>query len=459
MAQPQIALPAIAKLRSRFGGTALQPGDQEYDNVRALHNGMIDKRPALIARCRDNADIVASIEFAREHRLEIAVRGGGHNVSGRASVEGGMMIDLSLMKAISVNAATRRAVAEGGVTWGEFNRETQQHGFATTGGVISTTGIAGLTLGGGFGYLAGKYGLAADNLVAATVVTADGQTVRASDSENPDLYWALRGGGGNFGVVSSFEYALHPVGPTIMAGAVAWPFSQAREVLRFFRQFTESSPDELVSAAGVGHAPDGSGVKVAIIAAAHCGPITDGERMLRAIKEFGSPLFDTMQPTEYSTLNSMFDAAYPKGMLYYWKSSFLDVLNDDLINTLIEAVEHCPSKYSGITLEHWHGAVARVPQDQTAFVFRREGYNFVLVSQWRDPATDSENIAWARQGFAALQPFCAKTRYVNYLDQDDAADVMGAFGGNYARLAQVKAKWDPENVFHLNQNIQPANES
>lgn len=458
MAQPQIALSAIAKLRSKFAGSALQPGDKDYDNVRALHNGLIDKHPALIARCRNDADIAASIEFAREHRLEIAVRGGGHNVSGRASVEGGMMIDLSLMKAISVNAATRRAVAQGGVTWGEFNRETQQHGLATTGGVISSTGIAGLTLGGGYGYLAGKHGLAVDNLVAATLVTADGETVRASDSENPDLYWALRGGGGNFGVVSSFEYSLHTVGPTIMAGVIAWPISQAREVLRFYREFTNSAPDELACLAGVGHAPDGSGVKVAIIAAAYCGPMTDGERMLRPIKEFGSPLFDMIQPTEYSTLNTMFDAAYPKGMLYYWKSNFLSTLDDNLINTMIEAVEHCPSKYSGITLEHWHGAAARVSQDQTAFVYRREGYNLLLLSQWHDPAANRENIAWAREGSASLEPFFASARYVNYLDQDDAADVMGAFGGNYARLAQVKAKWDRGNVFHLNQNIQPAND-
>ena len=302
MAQPQIALPAIAKLRSKFGGTALQPGDEEYDNVRALHNGLIDKHPALIARCRNDADIAASIAFAREHRLEIAVRGGGHNVSGRASVEGGMMIDLSLMKAISVNAATRRAVAQGGVTWGEFNRETQQHGLATTGGVISTTGIAGLTLGGGYGYLAGKHGLAADNLVAATLVTADGKTVRASDSENPDLYWALRGGGGNFGVVSSFEYSLHTVGPTIMAGVVAWPFSQAREVLRFYREFTESTARRT-------HLPGGSWACAGWFrrkGSHHRGrriadAMTDGERMLRPIKEFGSPLFDTIQPSRTVT--------------------------------------------------------------------------------------------------------------------------------------------------------------
>jgi len=456
MAQPQIALSALAKLRSKFAGTILQPGDPEYDNVRALHNGMIDKRPAVIARCRNEAEIAASVAFAREYGLEIAVRGGGHNVSGRASVEGGMMIDLSLMKAISVDAAMKRAIAQGGVTWGEFNRATQEHGLATTGGVISTTGIAGLTLGGGYGYLAGKHGLATDNLVAATVVTADGQVVRASDSENPDLYWALRGGGGNFGVVSSFEYHLHPVGPTIMAGAIAWPLTQAREVLRFYREFTESAGDELTCLAGVGHAPDGSGVKVAIIGAAYFGAITDGEKILGPIKEFGSPLFDTIQPTGYSDLNSMFDIAYPKGMLYYWKSNFLAALDDNVISTMVEMVERCPSKYSGIFLEHWHGAAARVPQDQTAFVYRREGHNLLVLSHWYDAAANAENIAWARDGFAALGPSFAQARYLNYLDQDDAADLAGPFGENYARLAQIKAKWDPRNVFHLNQNIQPA---
>lgn len=458
MAQPQLGVPALAKLRSKFAGIVLQPGDNEYDNVRALHNGLIDKHPAVIARCGNDADISAGIEFAREHRLEIAIRGGGHNVSGRASVDGGMMIDLSLMKTISVNAATKRVTAQGGVTWGEFNRETQQHGLATTGGVISTTGIAGLTLGGGFGYLAGKHGLAADNLMSATLITADGKTVRASDSENPDLYWALRGGGGNFGVVSSFEYSLHAVGPTIMAGLVAWPLSQAREVLRFYREFTASTADELTCLAGVGHAPDGSGVKVVLIAASYCGAMTDGERMLRPIKELGSPLFDTIQPTGYTDLNGMFDSAYPKGMLYYWKSNFLTTLDDNLINTMIAMVERCPSKYSGITLEHWHGAAARVPQDQTAFVYRHEGYNFLVLSQWHDAAANAENKAWARETFAKVEPFFASARYVNYLDQDDAADVMGAFGGNYARLAQIKAKWDPGNVFHLNQNIRPAND-
>ena len=456
MAQPQIALSALAQLRSKFAGTLLQPGDAEYDNVRALHNGMIDKHPALIARCLNEADIAAGIAFAREHGLEIAVRGGGHNVSGRASVEGGMMIDLSLMKTITVDAANRRAVAQGGVLWGEFNRATQEHGLATTGGVISTTGIAGLTLGGGVGYLSGVYGLAADNLVGATVVTADGKTVRASDSENPDLFWGLRGGGGNFGVVSSLEYRLHPVGPMLMAGAIAWPFSQAREVLRFYRQVTESATDELTCISGVGHAPDGSGVKVAIIGAAYIGAIPDGERALRPIQEFGSPLFDMIQPMSYCDLNGIFDAAYPKGMLNYWKSNFLATVDDNVIDTIVEMVEHCPSIYSGIFVEHWHGAVARVPQDQTAFHHRREGHNLLILSQWQDAAAKEENIAWARKGFARLEPFSAGARYVNYMDHDDAADLAGPFGGNYARLAQIKAKWDPENVFHLNQNIRPA---
>ncbi len=458
MAQPQIAHSAVDTLRGSFAGTVLQAGDADYDNVRALHNGLIDKHPAVIARCRNDADIAAGLAFAREHGLEIAVRGGGHNVSGRASVEGGMMVDLSLMKAITVNAATRRAVAQGGVTWGEFNRATQEHGLATTGGVVSSTGIAGLTLGGGYGYLAGKHGLATDNLVAATVVTAEGKVVRASDSENPDLFWALRGGGGNFGVVSSFEYQLHPVGPTIMAGAIAWPLSQAREVLRFYREFTASAGDELTCLAGVGHAPDGSGVKVAIIGAAYIGAIKDGERMLAPIKEFGSPLFDMIQPTTYCDLNSIFDVGYPKGMLNYWKSNFLTDLDDNVISIMVQMVEDCPSIYSGIFLEHWHGALARVPHDQTAFHHRREGHNLLILSQWQDTSAREQNIAWARQGFARLEPFSTGARYVNYMDHDDAGDLVGPFGANYARLARVKAQWDPGNVFHLNQNVQPASD-
>lgn len=366
------------------------------------------------------------------------------------------MIDLSLMKAITVDVTTQRAIAQGGVTWGEFNRATQEHGLATTGGVISTTGIAGLTLGGGYGYLAGKHGLATDNLVAATVVTADGKTIRASDSENPDLYWALRGGGGNFGVVSSLEYSLHPVGPAIMAGAIAWPLAQADAVLRFYREFTASPSDELTCIAGVGHAPDGSGAKVAILGAAYFGAMGDGERMLRPIKQLGSPLFDMIQPTTYCDLNSIFDVAYPKGMLYYWKSNFLATLDDSVIDTMVETIEHCPSKHSGVFLEHWHGAAARVPHDHTAFHHRREGHNLLVLSQWYGAAANTENIAWARESFSASEPFFASARYVNYLDQDDAADLAGPFGGNYERLAQIKAKWDPENLFHLNQNIQPA---
>ena len=456
MAHPQIALSALAKLRSNFAGIVLQPSDPDYDDVRALHNGLIDKHPAVIARVRNEADIAAAIAFAREHGLEIAVRGGGHNVSGRASVEGGMMIDLSLMKTVTVDAASKRAVAQGGVTWGEFNRATQEHGLATTSGVISTTGIAGLTLGGGYGYLAGMHGLATDNLVAATVVTADGKIVRASSDENPDLYWALRGGGGNFGVVSSLEYQLHPVGPTIMAGAIAWPLAQAREVLRFYRDVTASASDQLTYIAGVGHAPDGSGAKVAIIGAAYFGSIADGEKALGPLKQLGSPLFDMIQPATYCDLNGIFDVAYPKGMLYYWKSNFLAVFDDKVIDAMIGAVERCPSKRSGIFVEHWHGALARVPQDQTAFHHRHEGHNLLLLSQWYGAEAKAENIAWTRASFSAQEPFFASARYVNYLDQDDAADLAGPFGVNYARLARVKAKWDPQNVFHLNQNVQPA---
>ena len=417
MAQPQIALSAFNALRAKFAGTILQPGDPAYDDVRALHNGLIDKHPAVIARCVNEADIAAGIAFAREHRLEIAVRGGGHNVAGRACVEGGLMIDLSLMKTITVDVAKRRAVAQGGVTWGEFNRATQEHGLATTGGVISTTGIAGLTLGGGFGYLAGKHGLAVDNLVAATVVTAEGKIVRASDSENADLFWGLRGGGGNFGVVSSLEYQLHPVGPTIMAGAIAWPFSHAREVLRFYRELAASADDEVAYLAGLGHAPDGSGVKVAIIGAAYIGAVADGERILRPIKDFGSPLFDLIQPTSYCDLNGIFDAAYPKGMLNYWKSNFLASVDDNVVDAMVEMLEHCPSINSGIFVEHWHGAAARVPQQRTAFHHRREGHNLLILSQWQDIAAKEQNIAWARQGYARLEPFSAGARYVNYMDQ------------------------------------------
>ncbi|HWO40761.1 MAG TPA: FAD-binding oxidoreductase [Candidatus Eisenbacteria bacterium] len=443
----------LADLSARFSGVLLQAGDSGYDNARRIHNGMIDRRPALIARCLNTADIADAVNFARARGLELAVRGGGHNVAGRAVCDGGLMLDLSLMKGVQVDPVRRTARAQGGVTWREFNRETQLHGLATTGGVISTTGIAGLTLGGGLGWLMAKHGLAMDNLLSAEVVTASGEVIRASNDENGDLFWALRGGGGNFGVVSRFEYRLHPVG-LVTSGLTAFPFERARDVLKFFREITSALSDDLTIFAGLLHAPDGA--RLAVILACHCGSPGEGEAALRPVKKFGVPVMDTIGPATYEATNTMLDAGFPRGALNYWKSSLIGELNDQSIDTLISQFAGCPSPMSALVLEHIHGAAARIGVSDTAFPHRREGYQLLVVSQWLDPAENARNIAWARESYDAMRPHFASGRYVNYLGEDEGEDaVEAAYGPNYQRLRALKAKYDPANLFHLNQNIPP----
>ena len=448
---------AAKKLASTFSGQLLQPADVGYDDARKVHNGLVDKRPALIARSRGVADVVGAIELARNLGLEVAVRGGGHNVAGLATIDGGLMIDLSPMRDIYVDPGARIVRAQGGVTWAELNRETQLHGLAVTGGVVSTTGIAGLTLGGGLGWLMGKHGLALDNLRSAEIVTAKGKVLRASKEENSDLFWAVRGGGGNFGIGTSFEYQLHPVGPTVTGGLVAFPFDRARDVLRFFRDRTASLPDEHTLFAGLIHAPDGSGAKLAVLVTCHCGPLDAGEKAVRPLKTFGSPAMDAIGPMPYSQLNSMLDGAYPKGALNYWKSSFLAELSDDAIDTMIESFARCPTPMGQILLEHFHGAATRVGVSDTAFPHRAEGYNFIVISEWMERANTDRSIAWARQSHAQMEPFFASRRYVNYLGDDETGDpVAMAYGPNYRRLQELKSKYDPNNFFHMNQNIRPS---
>ena len=444
---------SIVELSARFLGVLLRPDQSGYDEVRRVHNGMIDRRPALIAGCVGNADIVDAVNFARTHGLELAVRGGGHNVAGRAVCDDGLMLDMSLMKGIHVDPVRRTARAQGGVTWREFNRETQAHGLATTGGVISTTGIAGLTLGGGLGWLMAKHGLAMDNLVSAEVVTASGDILRASKEENADLFWGLQGGGGNFGAVSWLEYRLHPVG-TVTSGLIAHPFDRAREVLKFFREITSGLPDDLTIFGGLLHAPDGAQIAVMIVC--HCGPLAEAETALQPIKKFGSPILDSVGPTSYEETNKMLDAGFPRGALNYWKSNFMSELSDQAIDTLISQFAACPSPMSGLLLEHIHGAATRVGVGETAFPHRGEGYNFLVVSEWLDPADNARNIAWARESYDLMLPYFSRGRYVNYLGEDEGEDaVAAAYGPNYQRLRTLKAKYDPTNLFHLNQNIRP----
>ena len=446
-----------ADLARRFSGQLLRPGDDEYDEARRVHNGLVDKRPALIARCRGTADIVDAVNLAHALHLDVAIRGGGHNVGGRATIDDGLMIDLSSMKGIHVDPATRTARAQGGVTWAEYNRETQAHGLASTGGVVSSTGIAGLTLGGGFGWLAGRHGLAVDNLLSVQLVTADGRILTASEREHPDLFWGLRGGGGNFGVAAAFDYRLHAVGPTITGGLVAHPFRRAREVLRFYRDVTAAAPDELTAEAALLHTPGGSNAKIAAIAACHCGTLEHGEAAVGPIKAFGPPVMDTLGPTPYCRINSMQDAAYPRGAFNYWKASFLATLSDEAVDTMIDGFARCPSPMSQLLLEHWHGAAVRLDPGDTAFPHRTAAYNFVVLGQWLDPADGERCMAWVRETFAAMRPFMASGRYVNYLGDEEGGDpVAAAYGSNYARLQQLKAKYDPDNFFHMNQNIRLA---
>jgi FAD/FMN-containing dehydrogenase len=364
------------------------------------------------------------------------------------------MLDLSLMKGIHVDPVRRTARAQGGVTWGEFNRETQLHGLATTGGVVSTTGIAGLTLGGGLGWLLGKHGIAADNLISAEIVTASGEVVTASEEENSDLFWGLRGGGGNFGVVTWFEYRLHPVG-TVTSGIVVHPIERAGDVLRFFREVTSSASDELTLDAGLLHAPDGS--PVSAIAGCHCGSLPEGEAETLRIKQFGTPMMDTIGPTSYEDTNTnMFDPSFPRGARNYWKATFLMDLSDAAIDAIGARFAACPSAMSMLVLEHFHGAATRVRVDDTAFPHREESYNLLIVSQWLDPKDDDKNIEWCRATYDAVRPFMAHGSYSNYQTEQDAeGGLERAYGRNHERLVALKNKLDPTNLFHLNTNVRP----
>lgn len=446
---------AVSQATATFGGQLLTPVDAGYDEARRVHNGLVDKRPALIARCHGTADIVDAIGLARRLELKIAVRGGGHNVAGRATIDDGLMIDLAPMKGILVDPKARTAKAQGGVLWRELNRETQLHGLATTGGVVSTTGIAGLTLGGGIGWLMCKHGLALDNLLSAEIVTAEGKVLRASAEENPDLFWGLRGGGGNFGVAASLEYRLHAVGPTIVGGLIAYPFAQAREVLQFFRETTQSLPDDMMAVAGLIHAPDGA--KLAAMVVAHFGPYAAAEAAVKPIQQFGAPALSQIGPIPYCQLNSMLDAAYPRGALNYWKSSFLSELSDDAIERLVDCFDKCPTPMGQLLLEHFHGAVSRIPIEATAFPHRLEGCNLVILSEWMDPAVSGKCIEWARESYSTMGRFLGSGRYVNYLGEDEPGDpAAAAYGANYRRLQEIKRKYDPENLFQMNLNIRPA---
>ena len=455
LAGTQRALDAttVAGLRSRVRGPVLTAADAGYDAARRIWNAMIDKRPALIVRCAGAADVLEAVRFAAAHEVLVSVRGGGHNVAGTAVCDGGLMIDLSLMKGIQVDPAARAAWAQPGLLWQEFDHEMQAFGLATTGGVVGETGIAGLTLGGGVGWLVRQYGLTCDNLLAADMVTADGQLRRATPEENGDLFWALRGGGGNFGVVTAFHYRLHPVS-TVLAGLVIHPRDAARNVIRFHRDFITSAPEELTSYIGLITAPDGQ--PVVALASCYCGDLGEGERVLRPLREFGSPLVDDIKPIPYTAMQGVFGPAFPWGNRNYWKSSFLRALPDAAVDVVVEQANRSQSPLSVVALEYYGGAASRVTADATAFPHRAATFNCLILGQWRDPAEDPVHVGWARDGWEAVRPWSSGAAYLNALGDDESAQaVRDAYGANYSRLAALKAKFDPNNLFRLNQNIAP----
>jgi len=456
--------PDTHDLNLGFGGQLLKPKDQGYDRARRVFNAMIDRRPCLIAQCTNPKDVARVVDFARERHLLLSVRGAGHNVAGFAVCDGGVVIDLSLMKHISVNAEARTVRVEAGTTWGEVTDALQPHGLAATGGYVSVTGVSGLTLGGGLGWLARKHGLAIDNLLSAEVVLADGRLVNASAGENADLYWAIRGGGGNFGIVTSFTFQAHPAG-TVLGGIVVHPFAAATSVLRRWREFEESAPEELTEGAMLFHFGNDPavpqplrGAKVVAAGGVYAGAAEEGEKVLAPLRAFGPPVADLFQPMPYSAAQRMADFLWPPGLLNYWKSCFLENLSDAAIRVITDFFSRVPSAHTVVVLESLgHSAIQRVPEAATAFVSRRYPFNFVVTSAWSDAADTEKNILWTRQFFEAMAPFAAKASYVNYIGDEGVDGVRAAYGDEkLARLAALKTKFDPTNLFRMNQNVMPA---
>ncbi|TDI49883.1 MAG: FAD-binding oxidoreductase [Acidobacteria bacterium] len=445
----------MSEFSAAFKGRIITPDDKGYDEARKLWNGMVDKRPALIAQCMTTSDVVAAVDHARENGLEVAVRGGGHNVAGNASCDDGLVIDLRPMKAVSVDAEGLTARAEGGVTWGEYDHATQAHGLASPGGAISTTGIAGLTLGGGFGWLSRSYGLVCDNLLSAQIVTADGAVLIASTDKNPDLFWAIRGGGGNFGVVTRFEFRLHPVGE-LYAGLILYPRSAATDLLLAYARMTEEAPDALSGMAAFLCSPEGDPV-VGVFAVYH-GPADEGARAVTRLRAVGSPLLDDIGPKPYTRVQQAFDEAFPPGNRNYWKSGYVSTISDDYIDVLVEHANRAPSPLCVVGLEHMMGgAVSRVDKDDSAFGMRDAEYNLLILGITNDSSKDGAVRDWVRGMSDAVRPFSTGSVYVNYMDHDELDRISDAYGpAHYGRLQELKKRYDPDNLFRSNQNITPA---
>jgi FAD/FMN-containing dehydrogenase len=445
---------AIQQFRTSLHGALLRPNDHGY--------GLINRRPALIARCSGVADVIAAVKFARAHGLLVAVRGGGHNVAGTAVCDGGLVIDLSGMKGLRVDPDRRTARAQPGLTMAEFDRETQAFGLATTAGMVSTTGIGGLTLGGGIGWLMRKHGLTCDNLRSADLVTAEGEFLKSSEDENADLFWGLRGGGGNFGIVTSFEYQLHPLG-RVLTGRIVYPMAKARELLRFYREYTPTVPDELTSIVSLRICPALSiypfeihGTQIVSLLVCYAGPPEAGERVLRPLREFGSVIVDLVRPQPYCLHQTLFDAGVPAGILAYYKTQHLAALTDEVIDTVVDCSTRISSPQSNVLIYQLGGAMRRVGEDAMAYSHRDPAYTLELTTYWSDALESDEHVRWTREFWAAVRPLSTGGAFLNFLGDEGAAGVRAAFPPEkYERLVALKNKYDPTNFFRLNQNIKP----
>jgi FAD/FMN-containing dehydrogenase len=452
----QISLSAsdVADLRASLRGHLLLPGEGGYDSARRIWNGAFDRKPALIARCAGAADVSQAVNFGRDHGLLIAVRGGGHSLSGQSVCDGGLMIDLSPMQSVRVDPVARIARVEPGVLLADLDREAQAFGLATPAGTVSHTGAAGLTLGGGFGRIARKFGLACDNLIAADVVPANGKFVRTGEQENADLLWGLRGGGGNFGVVTSFEYRLHPLNPTVFGGVLIFPFADARALLTYFADFAADAPDELYTDAALTFGPGGQ--KVLVFDVSWCGSVESGERTLKTLREMRKPLMDRLGPVSYVALQASGDEANRAGRGYYEKSGFIGRITPALIDTAVGLFENAGLPNAAIAFVHHGGAISRVKPGATAFVHREAKHTVLIGADWDEPGEAEANMAWARQAFKAFEPQ-TDGFYVNTMAADDSdRRVRGTYGDNYARLVALKNKYDPTNLFRLNANVKPS---
>jgi FAD/FMN-containing dehydrogenase len=451
----------LSELRDLVRGEVVAPDDADYEDARRVHNGMIDRRPAVVVRVMNAGDVMAAVNYAREGGLDVAIRGGGHSGPGFGTCDGGVVVDFSRMRSVRVDPTAQTARADGGVTWGDFNAATHAFGLATTGGIISTTGIAGLTLGGGIGYLTRGYGLSLDNLVSADVVTADGQMLVASEDENADLYWAIRGGGGNFGVCTSFEYRLHPV-QDVYWGPMFYEIEETENVLRFYRDFIRSAPEEMGAFPAFQIAPplpfipeDRHGDMFAAIVACWSGSSEEGEARFKPFHEVAEVKAEFVGPVPYPAINAAFDGLFPKGIRQYWKGNFVKELSDDAIAAHLEHGPNAPTVSSTMHLYPINGACHRVAPDATAFGHRDANFAMVVVSAWENPSDDGTNMQWVRDYSTAMAPYSEAGGYINFMDSDDTNRVQANYGTNYQRLVEVKRKYDPGNLFTVNQNIAP----